>query len=32
MNMIRNGQIQEVARGDIEAQIKFIDELFDIAA
>src|SRR5205823_11004588 len=32
MNMIRKGQIQEVARGDIEAQIKFIDELFDIAA
>ena len=32
MNMIRKGQIQEVARGDIEAQIKFIDELFDMAA
>jgi transposase, IS6 family len=32
MNMIRKGQIDGVEKGDIKAQVKFIDELFDMAA
>ena len=32
MNRIRKGQIKGVAKGDIEAQVKFIDHLFDMAA
>jgi transposase, IS6 family len=32
MNMIRKGQIYGVIKGDIEAQVKFIDRLFDMAA
>src|SRR5262249_31583560 len=32
MNMISKGQIDGVIKGDIEAQVKFIDRLFDIAA
>ena len=32
MNMIRKGQIKEVAKGDTIAQVKFIDQLFDLAA
>jgi len=32
MNMIRKGQIQEVEKGDIKAQVKFIAEIFRIAA
>ena len=32
MNMIRKGQVKGVAKGDIEAQVKFIDQLFEMAA
>jgi hypothetical protein len=30
--MIRKGQVKHVAKGDIFAQNKFIDHLFEIAA
>ena len=29
MNMIRKGQVEGATKGDIEAQVKFIDQLFD---
>ena len=32
MNMIGKGQIKKVAKGDIIAQVKFIDQLFTAAA
>ncbi|MCP3943477.1 MAG: integrase [Desulfobacteraceae bacterium] len=32
MNMIRKGQIEGIKKGEIEKQIKFIDELFALAA
>ena len=32
MNMIRKGQIEGVTKCSIEAQVKFIDQLFDMAA
>jgi transposase, IS6 family len=32
INMIRKGQIKKVAKGDIIAQVKFIDQLFAVAA
>ena len=32
INMIRKGQIKMVAKGDIIAQVKFIDQLFAVAA
>jgi len=32
MNIIRKGQVEGVAKGDIEAQVKFIDQLFTMAA
>jgi len=32
MNTIRKGQVEGVAKGDIEAQVKFIDQLFTMAA
>src|SRR6185369_16795497 len=31
INMIRKGQIEGAAKGDIEAQIKFFDQLFELA-
>ena len=30
--MIRNGLMEDKTKGDIEAQVKFIDQLFDMAA
>ena len=32
MNMIRKGQIQGVAKGDIRAQTEFVSQLFRVAA
>jgi len=32
MDMIRKGRVRRVAKGDTIAQVKFINELFDIAA
>jgi len=32
MNMIRKGQIEGAAKGDIEVQVKFFDQLFESAA
>jgi len=32
MNMIRKGQIEAVAKSNIEAQVKFFDQLFELAA
>ncbi len=32
MNMIRKGQIEGVEKGDIKSQVKFIDNLFQLAA
>ncbi|MDB6097142.1 MAG: hypothetical protein JWM09_1420 [Francisellaceae bacterium] len=32
MHMIKKGQVKNVAKGDIFAQNKFIDHLFEIAA
>jgi hypothetical protein len=32
MHMIRKGQIDGVAKGDIQSQVKFIVQLFGIAA
>ncbi len=32
MHMIREGQINGVAKGEIKNQIKFIEELFPLAA
>jgi transposase, IS6 family len=31
MNMIRKGQIKKVPKGEIIAQVKFIDQLFVVA-
>lgn len=31
MNMIRQGQIYQVEKGDVEAQVKFIAQIFGIA-
>jgi transposase-like protein len=32
MNMIRKGQIQSVERGDIQATVEFVSEIFGVAA
>jgi hypothetical protein len=32
MNMIRKGQIQNVERGDIQAQVEFVSQIFGVAA
>jgi transposase-like protein len=32
MNMIRKGQIQGVAKGDIEAQVEFVSQIFGVVA
>lgn len=32
MNMIRKGQIQEVEKGDVQGQVKFIAQIFGVAA
>jgi hypothetical protein len=32
MNMIRKGQIQGVAKGDIRAQTEFVSQIFGVAA
>ena len=32
MNMIRKGQVQGVEKGDIRAQVRFIQQLFEIVA
>ncbi len=32
MNMMRKGQIQEVAKGAVTARVKFIAEIFGVAA
>jgi hypothetical protein len=32
MDMIRKGRARRVAKGDVIAQVKFIDKLFGIAA
>ena len=32
MNMIRKGQIENIAKGDVMGQISFINEIFGIAA
>ena len=32
MNMIRKGQIQGAAKGDIEAQVEFVSQIFAVVA
>jgi transposase-like protein len=32
MNMIRKGQVQGIAQGDIQAQVEFVSRIFGIAA
>ena len=32
MNMMRKGQIQGVAKGDIRAQVEFLSQIFGVAA
>jgi len=32
MNMIRKGQIEGIEKGDIKRQVKFIEDLFPVAA
>ena len=32
MNMIRKGQVQGVAKGDIRAQVGFVSQIFGVAA
>ena len=32
MNMIRKGQIQEVEKGNIKAQVEFVSQIFPVAA
>jgi len=31
MNMTRKGQVQEVAKGDVRAQVELVSQLFGIA-
>lgn len=32
MNMIRTGQIQKVEKGDIQAQVEFVSQIFGVVA
>ena len=32
MNMIRKGQVQGVAKGEIRAQVGFVSQIFGVAA
>lgn len=32
MNMLRKGQVQGVAKGDIRVQVEFVSQMFGVAA